>query len=252
MPIDLSKADRYEAIQIGEQVVLSATRDLGEPGEILFFQERSSEDNILEFAILKDQIPVGPQSPPSGRYAFKGLMSKERLEQVRIYEKGGFQLIPVVQKEAEPTGTTLTLPVIDLSSSLDQAVRAMKGSDARAVVVRAPLNDFRLVTNYDVARAYENDLTLEDIFDQGHAVTSWREAIPPTRDRLFSMVRPRDEDQIAVTSLFESIGIGVMQGGKICRCTSNLKGHTVMDENPSLDGTSCAKPTTGHGRYECF
>jgi hypothetical protein len=252
MPMDLSKANRYEAIQIGEQLVLTATRDSGELGEILFFQERPSEDNTPEFAILHDRISVAPQSPPSGRYAFKGLMFKERLKHVRIYEKGGFQLIPVVQKQAERTGTTFTLPIIDLSSSLDQAVRAMKESNARAIVVRAPRNDFRLVTNYDVARAYENDLKLEDIYDQGHVVTSWREAIPPTRDRLFSMVRPRDEHQIAVTSLFESIGNGVMQGGKICRCTSNLKGHTVMDENPSLDGNLCAKPITGHGTYECF
>jgi hypothetical protein len=93
---------------------------------------------------------------------------------------------------------------------------------------------------------------MEDIYDQGHAVTSWRDAIPPTRDRLFSMVRPGDQRHIAVTSLFESIANGVTQGAKICRCTSNLKGHTVMDQNPSLDGTPCVKPTSGHGTYECF
>jgi hypothetical protein len=131
-------------------------------------------------------------------------------------------------------------------------VRAMKENDARAIVVRAPRNDFRLISNYDVARAYENDLTIEDIYEEGHPVTSWPDAIPQYRDRLFSMVRPGDERHINVTSLFEGIANGVTQGAKICRCTSNLKGHTVMDQNPSLDGTPCVKPTNGHGTYECF
>lgn len=251
MPIDLSKAS-YEAVQIGEQLVVLAKREASDPGDVLFFQERPSEDNVPEFAILKDRLSVAPQSPPSGRYAFKGLITRQRVPHVRIYEKGGgFQTIPVVQREAGPTGTNLKLPVIDLSSSLDEAVRAMKESNARAVVVRAPRNDFRLVTNYDVARAYEKDLTIEDVYGEGHAVSSWRGAIPPTRDRLFSIVRPGDERHIEVTSLFETIANGVTQGGKICRCTGN-KTHNVMDENPSLDGKPCVKPISGHGIYECF
>jgi hypothetical protein len=250
--MDLSKAS-YEAVQIGEQLVVMAKRDVGEPGDVLFFQERPSEDKIPEFSILRDRISVAPQSLSSGSFAFKGLITQQRIPHVRIYEKGGgFKTIPVVDQEAEATGTMLKLPVIDRSSPLAEAVRAMKESDARAVVVRAPRNDFRLLTNYDVARAYENDLTIEDIYGEGHAVTSWRDAIPEKRDRLFSMVRPGDERLVNVTSLFEGIANGVTQGAKICRCTSNLKNHTVMDQNPSLDGTPCVKPTSGHGTYECF
>jgi hypothetical protein len=252
MAVDLSEA-RYSAVQIGEQLVVMAERDVGDPGDILFFQERPSEDKVPEFAILKNRISVAPDSLSSGSFAFKGLMTQQPISHVRIYEKGGgFQTIPVAHQQAEATGSKLTLPLIDLSSPLAEAVHAMKENDARAVVVRTPQNDFRLVTNYDVAKAYENDLTLEDIYEEGHAVTSWRDAIPEKRDRLFSMVRPGNERLIDVTSLFEVIANGVTQGAKICRCTSNLKNHTVMDQNPSLEGKPCVKPTSGHGTYECF
>jgi hypothetical protein len=253
MPMALSDASVYEAIQIDDQLVLTATRQSGEPGDILFFQQRPSSEGPPEFALLKDQISVTPQAPPSGLYAFKGIMAKGQVSHVRIYEKGGtYRDIPVKQRQAEETGTTFTLPVIDISSSLDEAVAAMRESDARAIVTRSPGNHFQLFTNFDIARAYENDLTLKDINDRGHVVTAWPETIPAMRTRLFSMVRPRNQRLIAVTSLFETIGNGVAHGSKICRCSSNAKNHTVMDGNPSLDGTPCVRPLPGHGIYQCF
>jgi hypothetical protein len=252
MPMDLSDANVYEAIQIGDQLILTARRFSGEPGDILFFQERSSSDGPPEFALLKDRISVTPNAPPSGMYAFKGALAKEPVPYVRIFGKRGSQEIQVQHKQAEDTGTTFQLPVIDLFSSLDEAVSAMRENDARAIVTRSSGNDFRLFTNYDIARAYENNSSLEDIRDRGHVVSVWREAIPPTRTRLFSMVRPQNQRVMAVTSLFETIGNGVAHGAKICRCTSNAKNHTVMDENPSLDGRPCVRPIAGHGTYQCF
>ena len=238
MPMDLSDASGFEALQIDDQLIVTAKRQSGEPGDILFFEERPPTAGVPQFALLLERISVAPHAPPSGMYAFKGAMTTRPFSHVRIFGKAGPQEIPVQQLHGgvRQTGMTFSLPVIDLSSSLDEAVSAMRDNNARAIVARASANDFRLYMNYDVARAYEKKSTLEDIRNRGHIVSVWPDVIPPTRTRLFSMVRPRDQHVMAVTSLFETIGNGVAHGSKICRCTSMASNHTVFDQTPSSMG----------------
>lgn len=254
MPMDLSKAAHYEAVQVGEQLVVMAHRDTSEPGDILVIQERPSISNLPEFAIMQDKISVLPFSVPPGLSAFRGLITKANPQYVRVFEKGSAKPreILVDHRVAKHTGTTFELPVVDASSSLHDAVAAMREQDKRAVIVQAPNHQFRLVTNYEVARAFEKQLRLGDIFVQGHSVTSWKEAVPFTRDRLFSIVRPRLQPIIPVTSLFETIANIVIQGPRLCQCTSHQQGHTVMDQNPTLHGSPCIRPLAGHGTYECY
>jgi hypothetical protein len=254
MPMDLSKAAYYEAVQVGAQLVVIAHRDISEPGNILVIQERPSSSYLPEFAIMQDRISVLPHSVSPGLSAFRGMITTANPQYVHIFEKGRAEPkeILVDHRVAENTGTTFELPVIDASSSLQDAVAAMRGQDKRAVIVRAPNHQFRLVTNYEVARAFEKKLSLGDIFAQGHSVTSWKEAVPFTRDRLFSIVRPHLQPIIPVTSLFETIANIVIQGPRLCQCTSHKQGHTVMDQNPTLHGASCIRPLAGHGTYDCY
>jgi hypothetical protein len=252
--MDFSDASDFEAIQIDDQLILTARRHIGEPGDILFFEERQARTEAPEFALLLDRISVAPQAPPSGLYAFKGAVANRPVSHVRVFDKDGPKDILVQQRHGgvAQTGLTFPLPVVDVSLSLNEAVTAMRENNARAIVTRASGNDFRLFTNYDVARAFENESRLEDIRDRGHMVSVWPDAIPPVRTRLFSMVRPLDQHVMAVTSLFETIGNAVAHGVKICRCTSMARNHTVFDQTPSLDGSPCVRPIAGHGTYKCF
>lgn len=254
MPMDLSDASDFEAIQIDDQLILTAKRNSGEPGDILFFEERPSRAEEPEFSLLLDRIPVAPHAPPSGMYAFKGAITRREVPYVRIFGKEGSQEIRVQQRPGGvgQTGLTFSLPLLDRSLSLTDAVNAMKENNARAIVAGASADDFRLLMNYDVARAFENKSTLEDIQSRGHIVSVWPEEIPVVRTRLFSMVRPRNQRVMAITSLFETIGNGVANAARICRCTSMERNHTVFDLTPSLDGTPCVRPIAGHGTYQCF
>jgi hypothetical protein len=175
MPMYLSKAAHYEAVQVGEQLVVMAHRDTSEPGDILVIQERPSISGLPEFAIMQDKISVLPHSVPPGLSAFRGLITKANPQYVRIFEKGSAEPreILVDHRVAENTGTTFELPVVDASSSLHDAVAAMREQDKRAVIVQAPNHQFRLVTNYEVARAFEK---------QGRGEEFLREAGPGDRE----------------------------------------------------------------------
>lgn len=252
--MDLSDASDFEAIQIDDQLILTAKRLSGEPGDILFFEERPPRGEEPEFSLLRDRISVAPHAPPSGTYAFKGAMTNKPVSHVRIFGKEGSHEVSVQQQHGgvRQTGLTFPLPIIDVSSSLNEAVSAMRENDARAVIARSAESDFRLYMNYDLARAFENKFKLDDIYNRGHVVSVWPEAIPRIRTRLFSMVQPRGQRVMAVTSLFETIGNSVAHGARICCCTSMARNHTVFDQTPTLDGTPCVKPIAGHGTYQCF
>jgi hypothetical protein len=257
MSSELSNSDELNAIQINDHLILTARRRVGQPGQILYFQQRSSSAGMPEFALLRENVedlPIAPGAPPSGTFAFMETRVATPVPMVRVFGKDGHRDMPVQQfSEGIPAaGMKLSLPVINSTASVDDAIRAMRNRDTRAVVVSYSPTNYQLLMNHQIARAHLQHLTLADIRPQGHTVSSWSDAIPEPRTRLFSMVQPLNQPTADIASLYESVGGVVANASKICLCSSNIRSHTVWDQAPSLDGTPCRKPTQGHGTLKCF
>jgi hypothetical protein len=257
MAIELADAGDLSAIQIDDQVIVTARRQNAEPGDVLVLDERPVRAEYPEFSLLRENL--FSQRPhefadSASHYAFRAIKSNAPISWVTVFEKNGSRRLPVEQRHGgvEQSGMQFDLPILDSRTPLSMVIGTMRKTDRRAVILREPHNEFRLLTNYEIARAYVNDLGLKDVASRAHPISLWRNAIPQRRTRLFSMVDPQNAPFGHVTSLFESIGGTVANSAKICLCSSKIPAHTVVDQMPSLDGNPCPRIHTAMAIYECF
>lgn len=253
---NLSVAEKYEAMQLGDEVVVIA-RGQRALGRIVALRE-SAVKSDHDFSLFE----YPPFEAAEGQHgiekftAFRGFHSTIPVTVVRILDKQGIKTIPVSYhpEGITPGGTELLLPLVSSSLALTSVVERMKSADSRAVVATFAPTDYRVFLNYQIVDALFNNEDLNSIKESGHRVATVSGiTLPFARRALFTMAAPPLTSAfVRVISLFEDIGGAVSSTSKVCFCSSLDKNHTVKDSYPSLDASPCPKFPQGHGTLSCF
>jgi hypothetical protein len=251
----LSRADTYEALQLESQLILIAHGWRPGPEYIVYFEKpvtgRAWEE--LRLMCIPGAPPLAKARTPSMTpfKIFSSVEAPEHLDFIVVTDAGGRRRVPVSHEPVRASGRELELPVLGSASTLEDAVKAMRNRNKRAVIVNYGPFDHELFMNYDVANAWGDETSFVGLRGRGTKInmrSAETRSVP--RTHLYTLYQPVF-DTASVTTLFEDVAAAVVSAAPVCLCSSNKKSHTVS-QPPGSDNAPCVRPPSNHGIYRCF